>query len=68
LLLAGQEFGSSSSLSALDPTAPHHGRWTESMYCILRVDHGMEMRLEDNSDQYESMQISFADNPSKWTI
>ena len=26
------------------------------------------MHLEDNSDQYESMQISFAGDPSQWII
>jgi hypothetical protein len=35
---------------------------------VLRFDNGIEMHLEDNSDQYESMQISFADNPTLWVI
>ena len=35
---------------------------------VLQFDNGIEMHLEDNSDQYESMQISFAGNPSQWII
>ena len=35
---------------------------------LFQFDNGLEMYLEDNSDQYESMQISFADNPTLWII
>jgi len=35
---------------------------------VLQFDNGIEMHLEDSSDQYESMQISFAGNPSRWII
>lgn len=35
---------------------------------VFQFDNGIEMYLEDNSDQYESMQISFAVNPSQWII
>jgi hypothetical protein len=35
---------------------------------VLQFENGIEMHLEDSSDQYESMQISFADNPSPWII
>ena len=35
---------------------------------VLRFDNDVEMHLEDNSDQYESMQILFAGNPSQWII
>jgi hypothetical protein len=35
---------------------------------VLQFDNGIEMHLEDSSDQYESMQISFAGNPSQWII
>ena len=35
---------------------------------VLQFDNGIEMHLEDNSDQYESMQIYFADNPTPWII
>lgn len=35
---------------------------------VLRFDNGIEMHLEDNSDQYESMHISFAGNPTRWII
>jgi hypothetical protein len=31
---------------------------------VLQFDNGIEMHLEDNSDQYESMQITFAGSPS----
>ena len=34
----------------------------------LDFENGLEMHLEDSSDQYESMQISFAGNPSPWII
>ncbi len=35
---------------------------------VLEFENGIEMHLEDNSDQYESMQISFAGNPAQWII
>jgi hypothetical protein len=35
---------------------------------IFQFDNGMEIHLEDNSDQYETMRISFAGNPSQWII
>jgi len=35
---------------------------------VLQFDNGIEMHLEDNSDQHESIQISFAGNPSQWII
>ena len=35
---------------------------------VFEFDNGLAMHLEDNSDQYESMQISFAGNPSLWII
>ena len=35
---------------------------------VFQFDNGLEMHLEDNSDQYESMHISFAGNPSQWII
>jgi hypothetical protein len=35
---------------------------------VLAFDNGLEMHLEDNSDQYESMQIAFEGNPSQWII
>jgi hypothetical protein len=35
---------------------------------VLQFENGIEMHLEDNSDQYESMQISFAGNPAQWII
>jgi len=35
---------------------------------VFQFDNGIEMHLEDNSDQYESMQISIAGNPSRWII
>ena len=31
---------------------------------VLAFENGLAMHLEDNSDQYESMQISFAGEPS----
>jgi len=34
----------------------------------LEFENGLTMHLEDNSDQYESMQISFAGNPLLWVI
>lgn len=35
---------------------------------VLAFENGLAMHLEDNSDQYESMQISFAEEPSLWII
>jgi hypothetical protein len=35
---------------------------------IFHFDNGLEMHLEDNSDQYESMRISFAGNRGLWII
>ena len=35
---------------------------------VLEFDNGIGMQLEDNSDQYESMQIYFAGDPSPWII
>ena len=35
---------------------------------IFEFDNGIEMHLEDNSDQYESMKISFEGDPSLWVI
>jgi hypothetical protein len=35
---------------------------------VLEFENGLEMHLEDSSDQYECMQISFEGNPSPWII
>ena len=35
---------------------------------VFEFANGIEMHLQDNSDQYESMQIWFKDNPSEWII
>jgi hypothetical protein len=35
---------------------------------VFEFENGIEMHLEDNSDQYESMQISFKGSPSLWII
>jgi hypothetical protein len=35
---------------------------------VIAFENALEMHLEDNSDQYESMQISFAGDPSPWII
>ena len=35
---------------------------------VLEFENGIAMHLEDNSDQYESMQIYFEGNPSPWII
>ena len=35
---------------------------------VFEFANGIEMHLEDNSDQYESMQISFRGDPSLWII
>ena len=35
---------------------------------VFEFENGLEMHLEDCSDQYETMQISFTGNPSPWII
>lgn len=35
---------------------------------VLEFENGVEMHLEDNSDQYESMQISIDGTPGQWII
>jgi len=35
---------------------------------VFEFEDGLMMHLEDSSDQYESMQIRFAGNPSPWII
>jgi hypothetical protein len=35
---------------------------------VFEFANGIEMHLQDNSDQYESMQIWFKDKPSEWII
>ena len=35
---------------------------------VFEFDNGIEMRLEDSSDQYESMQISIQGDPMQWII
>jgi len=35
---------------------------------VIEFANGIEMHLEDNSDQYESMQIGFKDPPSQFII
>lgn len=35
---------------------------------VFYFENGLAMHLEDNSDQYESMQITIAGNPSPWII
>ena len=35
---------------------------------VLDFDNSLSMHLEDSSDQYESMQISFDGDPSLWVI
>jgi hypothetical protein len=35
---------------------------------LFEFANGLEMRLEDSSDHYESMQISFDGNPASWII
>lgn len=35
---------------------------------VIEFTNGIEMHLEDSSDQYESMQIGFKGNPSSWII
>lgn len=35
---------------------------------VFEFENGLEMRLEDSSDQYESMQISVGGNPAPWII
>jgi hypothetical protein len=49
---------------------------TEVTHCLIvnerrivfKFGNGIEMHLEDNSDQYESMLIGFKDPPSEWVI
>jgi len=35
---------------------------------VMEFANGIEMHLEDNSDQYECMQIKFEGDPSQWII
>jgi len=35
---------------------------------VLEFENGIEMHLEDSSDQYECMQITFEGAPSPWII
>ena len=35
---------------------------------VFEFQNGIEMHLEDDSDHYESMKISFKGNPSPWII
>lgn len=35
---------------------------------VFEFDNGMKMHLEDSSDEYESMQISFEGDSSQWII
>ena len=35
---------------------------------VVEFNNGIEMHLEDNSDQYESMQIAFEGDPTQWLI
>jgi hypothetical protein len=35
---------------------------------LFEFANGLEMRLEDSSDHYESMRISFDGNPASWII
>lgn len=35
---------------------------------VIEYSNGIEMHLEDSSDQYESMQITVEGNPSQWII
>ena len=35
---------------------------------VIEFENGIAMHLEDNSDQYESMVITFEGNPSPWII
>ena len=35
---------------------------------VLEFENGIEMHLEDNSDQYESMHVTFKGDPSPWII
>jgi hypothetical protein len=35
---------------------------------VIAFENGIEMHLEDDSDQYESMVITFKGNPSPWII
>jgi hypothetical protein len=35
---------------------------------VFEFVNGLEMHLEDNSDQYESLQVSFEGDSSSWII
>ena len=35
---------------------------------VIGFENGIEMHLEDSSDEYESMVITFEGNPSPWVI
>lgn len=35
---------------------------------VIEFENGLSMHLEDNTDQYESMEISFAGDPKRWII
>lgn len=35
---------------------------------VLEFENGLEMHLEDNSDQFESMQITFKGDSSQWIV
>lgn len=35
---------------------------------VLEFDNGIAMHLEDSSDQYDRMQISFHGDPAAWII
>jgi len=35
---------------------------------VFEFENGVEMHLEDSSDQYESMQITFESDPLTWVI
>ena len=35
---------------------------------VLHFEHGIEMHLRDDSDQYECMQILIEGNPTRWII
>lgn len=45
-------------------------RWEVVNDRLIAVEfsNGIVMHLEDSSDQYESMQITFKGNPSPWII
>lgn len=35
---------------------------------VFEFENGISMHLEDSSDQYESMQISFEGDPTLWVV